>query len=454
MKKVYFLGMSLLFLMQNFAFTQTWQFKSPMSISRHATAAAVLNGNIYVVGGSSTSTNSLQNICEKYDPVNDTWQIMAPMSVSRCELGLATVNGKMYAIGGTNPIISPSGRLDIVEEYDPSTNTWTTKASMPTPRSCVSVTVINNLIYCTGGWPNGFSTCEIYNPATNSWTTASSMNVGRVSTNAFVTVGNQGFKIGGKNTGGVLSSCEKFNPSTNTWTFISNLPQQRWSGAAISKNGKVYFTGGSSAMSYNPTNTNFEYDPVSDIWTASVPMQIGRCGHSGVSLNDKIYVFGGQDSVNSLSSVEVLSACSFFDTVNVVIYDTIRTTVVDTNYVTIYDTVTVTTYDTITTSIAVTDTLIINAVLSGVNPPNNTNTLQVYPNPARTHITIDNGNFALMNGYTVRINNTLGQTVFSQAVNQQQFFIDLSGWTGSGLYYLDLLDPQGNSIARKVIVVE
>jgi hypothetical protein len=113
-----------------------------------------------------------------------------------------------------------------------------------------------------------------------------------------------------------------------------------------------------------------------------------------------------------------------------------------------------TVYDTITTSISVTDTLVINAVLSGLNPPNNTNTLQVYPNPARTHITIDNGNFALMNGYTVRINNALGQTVFSQAVNQQQFFIDLSGWTGNGFYYLDLLDPQGNSIERKVIVVQ
>ena len=126
----------------------------------------------------------------------------------------------------------------------------------------------------------------------------------------------------------------------------------------------------------------------------------------------------------------------------------------DTNYVTIFDTVTVTTFDTITTSIAVTDTLIVNAVLSGVNPPNNTNTLLVYPNPARTHITIDNGNFALMNGYTVRINNALGQTVFTQAVNQQQFFIDLSTWTGNGLYYLDLIDNSGNSIETKVIVVQ
>jgi hypothetical protein len=80
--------------------------------------------------------------------------------------------------------------------------------------------------------------------------------------------------------------------------------------------------------------------------------------------------------------------------------------------------------------------------------------IKIYPNPARTHITIDNGNFELMNGYAVRIYNALGQTVFTQAVNQQQFFIDLSTWTGNGLYYLNLIDNQGNSIETKVIVVQ
>jgi hypothetical protein len=128
----------------------------------------------------------------------------------------------------------------------------------------------------------------------------------------------------------------------------------------------------------------------------------------------------------------------------------------DTAYATINvaDTCVNTVFDTITTSITVTDTLLINAVLSGVNPPNNVNTLRVFPNPARTHITIDNGNFALMNTYTARINNSLGQTVFSQIINQQQFFIDLSTWTGNGIYYLDILDAQGNSIESKVIIVQ
>ena len=62
--------------------------------------------------------------------------------------------------------------------------------------------------------------------------------------------------------------------------------------------------------------------------------------------------------------------------------------------------------------------------------------------------------FALMNGYSVRINNALGQTIFSQQVTQQQFLIDLSTWSGPGLYYLDLIDNNGTTVSSKVIVIQ
>jgi hypothetical protein len=160
-------------------------------------------------------------------------------------------------------------------------------------------------------------------------------------------------------------------------------------------------------------------------------------------------------SAGSLDAFVLVLNNSFCTQTNVVtVYDTITTTIYDTITTTVFDTVTTTVYDTITTFISVTDTLIINAVISSVNPPNNVNTVLVYPNPANTHITIDNGNFALMNGYTVRINNALGQTVFTQQVTQQQFFIDLSTWSGPGLYYLDLIDNNGSTISSKVIVIQ
>ena len=111
----------------------------------------------------------------------------------------------------------------------------------------------------------------------------------------------------------------------------------------------------------------------------------------------------------------------------------------------------VTIYDTILTT--VTDTLIINATITGLNPPSNQNTLKVYPNPANTHITIDYGNFSSMNGYTLKIVNATGQTVFTTFINQQNSYIDLSTWTGNGIYYVQLIDTQNNTIENRKIVI-
>ena len=112
----------------------------------------------------------------------------------------------------------------------------------------------------------------------------------------------------------------------------------------------------------------------------------------------------------------------------------------------------VTVYDTLLTT--VTDTLVINALITGINPPNNLNTLKVFPNPASTHITIDYGNFNAMSGYTLTIVNSIGQTVFTTPINQQTSYIDLSTWTGNGIYFVQLIDPQNNTIENRKIVIQ
>ena len=121
----------------------------------------------------------------------------------------------------------------------------------------------------------------------------------------------------------------------------------------------------------------------------------------------------------------------------------------------VYDTLGIvcTTYDTITTLISVTDTLIINTTLS-LPAPNNENTILIYPNPASDHITIDNGNFAAMAGYSIKIENNAGQQVFQSTINQAQFYVDLSTWSGNGLYFVHLIDAQGNTVTVRKIVLQ
>ena len=109
------------------------------------------------------------------------------------------------------------------------------------------------------------------------------------------------------------------------------------------------------------------------------------------------------------------------------------------------------TYQTIT----VTDTLIINANLTGINPVTFQNSIRIYPNPAKDHITIDYGaNYATLNGYTLTIGNSLSQTVYTTTVNQQSTYIDLNTWTGNGVYFVYLYDSNGNLVDIRKIVIQ
>ena len=107
-----------------------------------------------------------------------------------------------------------------------------------------------------------------------------------------------------------------------------------------------------------------------------------------------------------------------------------------------------------TTYITVTDTLLINTLITGINPPNNSNTIKVYPNPANSHITIEYGDFVLMNGYQLRIENSIGQEVFQTSITQQSDYLNLDNWGGNGLYFVHIVDPQGNTIDIRKIVLQ
>ncbi len=61
----------------------------------------------------------------------DTWTQKADMPKVRFILSASAVDGKIYAIGGSSAMHGAG--LSIVDEYDPTTDTWTTKAPMPTP---------------------------------------------------------------------------------------------------------------------------------------------------------------------------------------------------------------------------------------------------------------------------------------------------------------------------------
>jgi hypothetical protein len=69
---------------------------------------------------------------------------------------------KLYYIGG---FFSNTYSAE-TQIYNPSNNSWTTGVPMPTPRSYLSVTIVNDLIYAIGGFDgtNWLNIVEVYKP--------------------------------------------------------------------------------------------------------------------------------------------------------------------------------------------------------------------------------------------------------------------------------------------------
>ena len=105
-------------------------------------------------------------------------------------------------------------------------------------------------------------------------------------------------------------------------------------------------------------------------------------------------------------------------------------------------------YETVT----VTDTLIINYSVMGYNPIQFANTIKLYPNPTSSLLTIDSDNNSL--GYNINIINSLSQVVYNGTISSNQQTLDLSTWTGVGLYFLRLYDTQGSLIDVRKIVLQ
>jgi RNA polymerase sigma factor (sigma-70 family) len=135
--------------------TDMWTRKADMPTARFKLAACVIDGQIYAFGGRTKwdDPEAAVPTVEIYDPATDTWTQASDMPGARSDHTASVVDGRMYIIGGSRGTPGTGGvyMAPVVDVYDPGTDTWTTAADLPTPRWYPTSSVVDGKIYTIGG---------------------------------------------------------------------------------------------------------------------------------------------------------------------------------------------------------------------------------------------------------------------------------------------------------------
>ena len=219
-------------LMETVAYATNQTTASTTAAREDHTATLLLNGQVLVAGGRSTS--EILSSAELYDPVSGTRRPTGAMTAPRTVHTAALLtNGLVLVVGGagTNDILSSA------ELYDPATEIWRATGSLTNRRRFHTETSLpNGQVLVAGGFGGGtLSSAELYDPASGRWTATAPMTTRRQHHTA--NLADLGaavpsvFVAGGD---GPLSSAELYDPVRGTWRALDDMFDPRTQHTAIS----------------------------------------------------------------------------------------------------------------------------------------------------------------------------------------------------------------------------
>jgi len=309
-----------------------WVELAPFPVPSEEVLGASANGKMYVFAGLAPGWKP-KAMVQEFDPASNSWTQKKPMPLPSHHLAFVTLNDKIYAFGGFKlPDSGPPSwePLDNAWEYDPAADSWKALAPMPTKRGAAAAAAANGKIYVTGGanslpgvTENGIhptrphnvlATVEEYDPATNTWTTRRSLLVPR---NHHVAAGVDGkvYAIGGRIGAAFISGgsnnidlVEMYDPATDLWVPRDKMPTRRSAIGGGVYNGKIIVAGGEfqDRFQFSAYRAVEVYDPALNQWQILPSMRYPRHGlATGVAGNRFYAVSGDAQSAGSGAHVDV-----------------------------------------------------------------------------------------------------------------------------------------------------
>ena len=212
----------------------------------------------YIIGGANTSGNVFSS-SYRYNPIADTYTNVSPAPTARWNSAVVYLNGKIYKIGGSTSTTTNSATT-AVEVYDIGTNSWSNAAPYPVAISFASAFARGPFVYVAGG--TSVAKAYRYDPAADLWDDAAIADLPQARQAAAAA----NFHSTAILAGGYLNTSQtattsavQWNPQTNIWETIPHMLAQRARGAGGIVNGCFFAVGGvQSGNSYSVQTQKLE----------------------------------------------------------------------------------------------------------------------------------------------------------------------------------------------------
>jgi hypothetical protein len=294
-----------------------WQLLAPMPMgARQEHCVAAVGGLVYAIGSFNGNTNNTR--LEAYDPATNTWSQKATMPFGGDHCNAAATATKIYVLGATGTTQSA--------EYDPVANSWTMKRPIPTQRAAAATAAIGDKVYVAGGMSTMGRNVTVrefaaYDSATDTWEILPDLPEIQRNHGPAAAVGGILYLLGGRSgppnnaTEGLLDRVDAYDPATRVWTSKAAMPRPRGGTVAGVIGGLIVVTGGegnnvnANAMRVFPETD--VYDPVANSWRTVAPMRTPRHGMGAGVVGNVMYVPGGATAQGGGTAVAILEAFSF-----------------------------------------------------------------------------------------------------------------------------------------------